>query len=70
MKMLVSDADIYREANDLLDELGDAAPDEASRRAVERMAAGDLVGHAVYCRIASAVEELLTAMPTQIRAIN
>ncbi len=52
--------DIYRAANELIKQYGDAADIEAAMRADERLAAGDMEGEAVWMRIVKAVEELLS----------
>jgi hypothetical protein len=55
---LTSDLDIYRSANELIKQYGDAADIEAAMRADECLAAGDMEGEAVWLRIVEAVEEL------------
>ncbi len=55
---MTSDLDIYRSANELNKQHGDAADIEAAMRADERLAAGDMEGEAVWLRIVKAVEEL------------
>ncbi len=57
---MVSDLDIYRSANELIKQHGDAADIEAAMRADELMDAGDMEGEAVWLRILKAVEELLS----------
>ena len=57
---MTSDLDIYRAANELIKQHGDAADIEAAMRADERLAAGDMEGEAVWLRIVKAVEELLS----------
>ncbi len=44
---MTSDLDIYRSANELIEQHGDAADIEAAMRADERLAAGDMEGEAV-----------------------
>ncbi len=56
---MTSDIDIYRAANELIEQFGDAADIEAAMRADERLAAGDMEGEAVWLRIVKAIEELL-----------
>ncbi len=58
--MMTSDLDIYRSANELIKQYGDAADIEAAMRADERLAAGDMDGEAVWLRIVKAREELLS----------
>ena len=57
---MVDDLDIYRSANELIKQHGDAADIEAAMRADELMEAGDMEGEAVWLRIGKAVEELLS----------
>ena len=57
---MTSDLDIYRSANELIKQFGDAADIEAAMGADERLAAGDMEGEAVWLRIVKAVEELLS----------
>ncbi len=57
---MTSDLDIYRSANELINQFGDAADIEAAMRADDRLAAGDMEGEAVWLRIVKAVEELLS----------
>ncbi len=57
---MTSDLDIYRSANELIKQYGDAADIEAAMRADERLAAGDMGGEAVWLRIVRAIEELLS----------
>ncbi len=52
--------DIYRSANELIKQHGEAADIEAAMRADERLAAGDMEGEAVWLRIVKAIEELLS----------
>ncbi len=61
---MVSDLEIYRSANVLVQQHGEDAPIEAAMRADAMLEAGDLDGHAVWCRIAKAVEELLEQKPS------
>ena len=57
---MTSDIDIYRSANELIKQYGEAADIEAAMRADERLAAGDTVSEAVWLRIVKAIEELLS----------
>ncbi len=57
---MTSDLDIYRSANELIKQYGDAADIEAAMRADERLAAGDMEGEAVWIRIVKAIEELVS----------
>ncbi len=58
--MMTSDLDIYRSANELIEQHGEDAPLHAAMRADELMEAGDMEGRAVWLRIVKAVEELLS----------
>ncbi len=55
---MISDPDIYRSANELIEQHGEAADIEAAMRADDRLAAGDMEGEAVWLRIVKAIEEL------------
>ncbi len=57
---MTSDLDIYRSANELIKQHGEAADIEAAMRADERFAAGDMEGRAVWLRILMAIEDLLS----------
>ncbi len=57
---MTSDLDIYRSANELIKQHGEAADIEAAMRADELMEAGDMEGRAVWLRIVKAIEELLS----------
>ena len=56
--MMVSEIDIYRSANLIVQQHGDEARTHAATRADELLAAGDAAGGAVWLRIARAVDEL------------
>ena len=60
---MTSDLDIYRAANELIKQHGDAADIEAAMRADECLAAGDVEGEAVWLRIVRAIEELRQREP-------
>jgi len=57
---MTSEIDIYRSANELIKQYGDAADIEAAMLADELMEAGDMEGQAVWLRIVKAIEELLS----------
>ncbi len=57
---MIADLDIYRSANELIKQHGEAADIEAAMRADELMDAGDMDGEAVWLRIVKAIEELLS----------
>ncbi len=52
--------DIYRAANELIKQHGEAADIEAAMRADECLAAGDMEGEAVWLRIVKAIAELVS----------
>ncbi len=56
---VTSDLDIYRSANELIEQHGEDAPIHAAMRADELMEAGDMEGVAVWKMILKAIEELL-----------
>ncbi len=60
---MTTDLDIYRSANELIKQFGDAADIEAAMRADELMDAGDMEGEAVWLRIGRAIEELRQREP-------
>ncbi len=55
--------DIYRSANELIEQHGEADDIEAAMRADERLAAGDMEGESVWIRIVKAIEELRQREP-------
>ena len=57
---MISDLDIFRSANELIEQHGEDAPIHAAMRADELMEAGDMEGEAVWLRIVKAIEELLS----------
>ncbi len=57
---MTADLDIYRSANELIKQHGEAADIEAAMRADERLAAGDMEGRVVWLRIVKAIAELLS----------
>ncbi len=57
---MTSALDVYRAANELIEQHGEAADIEAAMKADERLAAGDMEGEAVWLRIIKAIEELLS----------
>ena len=60
MVPVTSDLDIYRSANELIKQHGKVGDIEATMRADECLATGDMEGEAVWLRIVKAVEELLS----------
>ena len=59
-QLMVDDLDIYRSANELIEQHGEDAPIHTAMRADELMETGDMEGKAVWLRIVKAVEELLS----------
>ena len=60
---MTSDLDIYRAANELIEQHGEEAPIHAAMRADELMETGDMDGRAVWIRIVKAVAELRQREP-------
>ena len=60
---MISDLDIYRTANLLVNRHGEDAPIEAAMRADAMLETGNLDGYAVWKRILRAVEELQGTEP-------
>jgi hypothetical protein len=58
---MISDLDIYRAANLLIDRYGDNALTEASQMIDRMLAEGDIEGRIVWRRIKRAIEALQTA---------
>ncbi len=58
-RLMVDDLDIYRSANELIEQHGVEALVHAALRADELAADGDMDGWAVWLRIVKAVKELL-----------
>ncbi len=57
---MTSDLDIYRSANELIEQYGEDAPVHAAMRADELMETGDMDGRAMWLPIVKAIEELLS----------
>ncbi len=57
---MVSDHHIYRSANEVIEQHGEAADIESAMRADEGLAAGGVEGEAAWLRIVKAIEELLS----------
>ena len=62
---MTSNLDIYRAANELIEQHGADAPIHAAMRADELMEAGDMDGKAVWLRIVKAID-VLTRRDRQI----
>ncbi len=62
-RLVVDDSDIYRAANELIEQHGGAAASHAAKRADELMGTGDMDGQAVWVRVMGAIDELLRCRP-------
>ena len=62
-RLMVDDADIYRAANELIDQHGIDAPIHAAMKADAMLEKGDVDGAAVGRRIVTAINELLADAP-------
>ncbi len=60
---MISDLDVYRSAQLLVERHGDGAPIEAAMKADAMLEKGDIGGQAAWLRILRAVKELLLAQP-------
>ncbi len=60
MVPVMADLDIYRSANELIEQHGEDAPIHAAMRPDGLIEAGDMEGVAVWLRIVKAIEELLS----------
>ncbi len=67
---MVDDLDIYRAANELIDQHGDEAPIHAAMKADAMLETGDLDGAAVWRRIIGAINELLADAPAGDASIH
>ncbi len=67
---MTTDLDIYRSANELIKQYGEAAYIEAAMRADEYLAAGDMEEEVVWLRIGKAVEELQRTQPRRDEATH
>ncbi len=55
---MTSDLDIYRAANELIEEYGEAADIKAAMRADQCLTSGDMEGEAIWLRIVKAIDVL------------
>lgn len=62
---MISDLDVYRSAQLIVEKHGDGAPIEAAMKADAMLEKGDLDGQATWMRILGAVKELLQARPDE-----
>ncbi len=60
---MISDLDVYRSAQLLVERHGDGAPIEAAMKADAMLEKGDIDGQAAWLRILRAIKELLLAQP-------
>ncbi len=60
---MISDLDVYRSAQLLVERHGDGAPIEAAMKVDAMLEKGDIDGQAAWLRILRAVKELLLAQP-------
>ncbi len=60
---MISDLDVYRSAQLIVDRHGDGAPIEAAMKADAMLEKGDVDGQAAWLRILRAVKKLLLAQP-------
>ncbi len=62
-RLMVDDLDIYRSANELIQQHGEDAPTHAAMHADAMLERGEFDDHAVWLRILKAVKELQSAAP-------
>ena len=62
-RLMVDDLDIYRAANELIEQSGDAAASHAAMRADAMLETGDMDGAGVWRRIVKAIDELQRQEP-------
>ena len=62
---MISDLDVYRSANILVDKHGADAPIHAAQQAAAMLDKGDLDGRATWLRVVMAVEALLAKKPPE-----
>jgi hypothetical protein len=67
---MVSDLDVWRSANLLVKQHGDAAPDRATTRALELERQGAIVGAQIMRRVAAACLSLIAENPAAKRPLN
>ncbi len=60
---MISDLDVYRSAQLIVERHGDGAPIEAAMKVDAMLEKGDIDGQAAWLRILRAVKELLLAQP-------
>jgi hypothetical protein len=60
---VISEIDIWRVANLMLERYGDTAQAESARRADELAAARDAVGVAIWLRVVDAIQQLANTTP-------
>ncbi len=67
---MISDLDVYRSAQLLVERHGDGAPIEAAMKADAMLEKGDIDGQAAWLRILRAVKELLLAQPDKADVVH
>ena len=67
---MTSEIDIYRTANELIEQHGEDASIHAAMRADELLEAGDMDGKAVWLRITKAIDELLSKERPKDATVN
>ena len=67
---MTADLDIYRAANELIKQHGEDAPIHAAMRADKMLEQGDMDGLAVWKRILSAIDELLSKERPKDATVN
>ena len=67
---MISDLDIYRSANVIIERYGEKARLHATKRASAMLDKGDLDAYAIWKRILQAVEELQKAGPKSGEAVH
>ena len=60
---MVTEVDIWRSAPQIVDQFGDAAPNECAKRANQFFGRSDFAGYAVWVKIRAAAIELLNEEP-------
>ena len=67
---MISDLDIWRSAQVMVERFGENAPLEAAKRADELLGQGDMDGSRVWQRIMKAAEDLLRDKPEQGQSVH
>ncbi len=67
---MISDLDVYRSAQLLVERHGDGATIEAAMKADAMLEKGDIDGRSAWLRILRAVKELLLAQPDKADVVH